>query len=354
MQMSICPARPSEDLHRLAARFALQSPAAVLLFVSVLAVSASARGGEAAAEAYPNPLQKAVAQELDLTRWETDKGVDEIVPLPDGKGNAAVHYARLRELYKEDRKEGSNAVRLDAKGLSEILAGAKLADCSLAPDHFPPMETFRPETVHPVIFLAYADALVKAANKAELAMRAAEAERYLRALIVLGWHLTEDRPDIGVYSLGLTLQAKGVGALEKFATRQMDMPRANRCRDYRKFLFGIMKAVAYKSKFLLGKWEDFRSLYACAVCAEQDADPVWRQEAAVNLGVLQNGWPSTNGETWNTDAAQQARAREALQRMANEDPVPSIRVLAKWCLDTMTPDKIREWREASQRPPAAP
>jgi hypothetical protein len=300
--------------------------------------------GARAGEYTPNNVQLFRAENLDMSEWDTDKRIELVVDLPAGSGNAAALYAKLNDLYEEDRLPDAVGVKEGAKGVEVIQQAAQIRACELTPEHFEPMLDHRPDTLVPLVFLAYSRRMLERAEELEAVGKAAAAEQLLNAALIMGWHITEDRPDVVAYSLGLTLQRRALKVLEEFAFRRLDSERARACREYDKFLSGIMRKVGIKSRGLLGSWKDFASLEACRRCARQDAEPVWRREATVNLGVMQNGYP-VGEDKWASDPVQQAVARKALEAVAKGDPAPSIRKLAAWCLKNLDREGIKEIRE---------
>jgi Zn ribbon nucleic-acid-binding protein len=293
----------------------------------------------------PSKAQARLSAQLDLVRWETTDALGQIIELPTGKGNAAAQYARLEELFAEERLPESAAVPTDAEGLQLILEAAAIRNCSLVPEYYEPMTARHPRALPGVVVLAYTSALMKRAEEAERALDFAAAQRLYRAGLVMGWHLSQDRPNLAVFTLGLMVQGKVVGAYEEYLVRQTQTDEARLCSSYRKALTKLVKETSYKSRILLGRLEKFRSLAACIKCATQDEDAMWRQEAVVNLGLLQNGYPNEDATEWTTDPVQQEAARTTLASVARNDPEATVRKLATWCRREMTPENIRRWQE---------
>ena len=316
----------------------------------VLACTALAtRGGEApsAAEDYePTRVQKALAGSLDLRRWDTDQGLDELIDLPSGPGNAAGHYAKLETLYPEENKsyreqtgEETFEVPRNARGIAHILAAGKMRTCRLVPDCYEPMTELRADAPEAVAILAYTDAALARAEACEKAGLHDQVEELLRAVLVMGWHFTEDRPNLLVYRLGLRLQSRACQRYAEYLQRQLQMARSRRFTDYARSIRDITLQTRKKTA-LLSSIAHYDSLLACVKCATEDEDPLWRQEACVNLGIMRLGAPDASGQL-HPDPAQQKVALNALSEVARADQQQHMRELAMWCIKEM-PDLIDE------------
>lgn len=323
--------------------------AAAILFLWASALQA----GETSSGFEADRLQRGLAARLDLTRWQTDAGFDKVVTVPSGAGNAAVDYARVETLFAGDFDSAEGVVKVAGKGLEAILAATRKRECDLVPAYLKPMVDQHTPAPNGKVFLHYVDALKRSAASLEERGQFAAAVRALESIVIMGWHFTEDRPSVVTYSLGLTIQAHGCNELEGFWMRQLDIKRGRQCREYKTTLRKVMQDVTFKARFLLGKWDQFASLEACRRVVMEDEELVWRQEAALNLGAMQNGWPRQSFADWAKDPVQQRVAREALQHMADQDAAESGRKLAAWCLENMTIDRIREWRGARMLPAAS-
>ncbi|MBN1257309.1 MAG: hypothetical protein JXA52_06350, partial [Planctomycetes bacterium] len=303
-----------------------------------ICLMAKARNGEAEGQQFfPTKIQMLLADALDLSRWETDTGLDEFIALPKNNGNAAQHYAKLASWYEQekDAKTGKIQRQFDelvrkptteykAGGISEILAAVQIKECRLVPDFYKPIVDRNVDMPNSRMMMAYVDALKRCAAALEKVTRYAEADELHRAIIIMGWHFTEDRPNLAVYSMGLTIQNLGCEAYSPYLVRRLEMKRSRACDQYRKFLARIFRAVNDKNTRFLNQWARFYSLEACIKCAAEDAEPLWRQEAALNLSVMQNGYPDSEGNFIYHDPVQQQAAREALEKMATTDPQENI------------------------------
>jgi hypothetical protein len=320
------------------------------VFVFLLVVFSAVSAGYSAdiSEFKPNKIQKLWVERLDLGHWQTDKGLSEIIKLPTAPGNAAEDYAKLDSEYKKEKVSGTFRISPDSKGIQYIINGAKKAKCSLVPKFYPPMTQFTPKGPSVIAVRAYADAALKKAKKLESAGEYAAAEELYRSVIVMGWHLAEDRPNLLVYVLGLTVEHQAAKAYAKYCNRQVWSSQAKKLKSYEKFLEDTVIKVRVKSRVLISSWLDFASLAACREIVLKDKEPVWRQEAIISLGVMQNGFPQSSGAFTKNPFLQNV-ARETLKYAEKNDKVESIRQLAKWCINVMTEEKFMKIRQKNSR-----
>lgn len=307
----------------------------------------------------PTVRQKFLQDAIILEMWNTDKGLSDLVALPTEKKDAAPLYAKMADLYVDRLGKAAEKGELfdkeDTEKIAEwALAASDCAECSLTPTVIEPVTTFMRDTDGKVnVFPVVASLLTARARELERNGTFAEAERYLRACMIMGWHLTETRPNLLVLSMGLSIQAETADAFEQYLLRQLQRARAKKAYAYRRFLKRLVARVGLKSRFHLSKWMEFDSLLAAVDCALKDEDPFWRQQAVRHLAVMRNGAPTSDG-VFHKDPVQQKMAEDALIAVSEKDPVESIRKLAAWCLENVDENEIERIRKEAEAADASP
>lgn len=317
---------------------------AIILLATCSIIAEESKDQPEKAQKYPSSLQQVLSDKNDISRWKTDEGLAKLLPLPKEAGNAAEDYVKLHSLFQEEKGKSFKIDITKTKGINAILRGAKKKKCSFVPEVFKPMTDFKPEAPDVVVFQAYNDALIRKAEELEKESKFKESEEMFQAAVVLGWHLTEDRPNLLTYFLGLTIQEIACTSYAKFLERGLEGSKARMMKKYADELVETMKKVRLKSRRILSSWLEFSSLAACEKSALQDKDIVWRQEAILSLGVMQNGFPDASGK-FLKNPYQQEIARKILEKVAASAPSPSIKKLAKWTLQNMTEEKIMQIRK---------
>ncbi|MFH0910501.1 MAG: hypothetical protein V1918_03185 [Planctomycetota bacterium] len=321
---------------------------AAFLLALLSAWAASPKGAAGEKPGFePSRIQTVLSENLNLDRWKTDGGLAAIVPLPTGQGNAAGHYAALDALYPKEKGPNGLTVPENAQGISHILAASRIQECRLVPDYYLAMVTFNPPLPSAPAFQAYVRATLRRAEACRKNGLFQEAEELYRAVIVMGWHLTEDRPNLLVYFLGLLIQEDGCRSYAEYLRSQMKSVAARKIMDYARFLRNARLQVRKKNA-ILTSWGQFDSLLSCIRCATEDKDPLWRQEACLSLGVLANGAPDSEGKL-RQEPLQQRLAQNTLELVAKNDPRPNLRELARWCVDKLPQEieKVRKEQKAS-------
>jgi hypothetical protein len=296
---------------------------------------------------YPSSIQKVLSDKTDTSRWKTDDGLSKLIKLPTGIGNAALNYQKLHKLFQKEKTRGLKIDLKNTEGITTIVSGAKQRICRFVPDVYPPMTDFKPESPDVIVFQAYAEALARKADEYEKNSSFKKADKILKAGIIFGWHLTEDRPNLLTYFLGLSIQEQSCRNYAKYLQRDLQGAKARKLTKYADSLVETMKKVRLKSRRLLSSWIEFSSLAACEKAAFSDKDPVWRQEAILSLGVMQNGFPDITGK-FIKNPYQQEIARKMLKKLAETDKVKNIKTLASWCLQNMTEEKIMQIQKNSK------
>ncbi len=319
----------------------------LLLITVISVVFANDKSATQNQQTYPNNIQKVLMDKIDNSRWKTSEGLNKLIPLPRGIGNAAVDYAKLKKLFK---KEKGKSVKIDLKnteGINVILAGTRKRKCSFVPAIYPPMTDFKPATPDVIVFQAYADAMTRKSRILERNNQFAEAEKLLISEIILGWHLTEDRPNLLTYILGISIQEQACKNYVKFLERDIKGAKARMVRKYADNLKLLLQKVRLKSRRILSSWLEFSSLAACEKTIRTDKEKIWQQEALLSVGVMQNGFPDASGKFIKNPLYQNI-ARKLLLQTAQSGRSQSIKQLAKWCLENMTEEKIMQIRKNSK------
>lgn len=290
-----------------------------------------------------------------VTRFETHEGLDRLVTLPTGKGNAADHYHRLEMLYPQDR-EGPDqiAIKLNSKGIREIFAGVRMADCSLTPAYYPYMTTARVKMPDVIVLTAYGDGLLRLAAEFEKRGDPKNADQVFQCAIIFGHHLAKDRSNLLSFQVGISLMGKAAREYARFLQRRMDLTKNRAALEFVDRLGRVQAAVRRKSQIQMGDFTNFNCLPALIKVAKLDADPMWRQEAVVRLGVLRLGAPDRDFKTVHNDPKQQELAERALLDIANSDPLPWMRKLATWTIKNVTPQNFTGLRSFSRQVESRP
>jgi len=296
-----------------------------------------------------SPRQRIYADLVDetmLSHWDTDRGLESLVTLPTGEGNAAEYYAKLEALYAKGREQDKITVSPQSQGVQEILAASKIRSCQLTPNYYPAMESGTSNQPDIVVFQAYANALLEYArdlSKEDGKTRAA-VEAYQAALI-FGWHLTGERPNLVTFMLGITIKLKATRAYGRYLQRLLYLEQAHAADVYVRQLSEVLRRLMAKTQVYLGDFENFNCLYATIKIAKEDKDYLWRQEAVLRLGVLRHGAPDRTMKNIVKDKNLQRLATDTLMQVAENDPQPWIRKLAQWSIQNVTPERFQEMRK---------
>lgn len=297
---------------------------------------------EKAEETKETTRQRVLAETTRLEPFDTDQGLEKLVKLPAGPGNAADHYAKLEMLYAQDKIDDKLHVGPNAKGIDEILAAVQIRDCRLTPEYYPYLDKGTNKQPDLIIFQAYLHGLLQRAEDLEQAGDLVGASRCYQAGLIWGWHFTTERPSLITFLIGLSVKARSALSYASFLGRNLNPEKSEAAREYGRYLLKIRKEVHLKSAVQLGDFDNFNCLYAAIRIAEQDQDPLWRQEAVLRLGVMRHGAPSRDLKYLDKNEYFQHLAEQALTRAAAKDPAPWIRQLAVWTVASITPERFRD------------
>lgn len=279
-----------------------------------------------------------------LTPFNLNVGLDGVLYIPVGPGNAAEHYAKLEILYPQEKMEDDLHVSPESQGVQAILAASKIADCQLTPEYYPQMESGTSKQPDGIVFLAYATALLKYAEQRAEANEFAAANEAYQAGLIWSWHLSKDRPNLVTLLLAISIGRKTAQEYAPFLRRHMKYKMARGLDEYLENMKTVRYQIQAKSQVLIGDFRNFNCLHAAVLVATKDADPLWRQEAVVRLGVLRHGAKDPGRDLLVKDKAMQALAESTLMHVANNDEKPWIRQLAIWSVQNITPDRFAELR----------
>ncbi|GHV23825.1 hypothetical protein AGMMS49959_18270 [Planctomycetales bacterium] len=282
--------------------------------------------------------QGILARSVPLGKIDTDTGIEKLTGLPAGAGNAADFYGKLEEYYAADRVAPDKpAVKTDGAGVAAIFKAVAVRNCSLTPQYYPALTSAEIKQPDLVVFLAYARALIDRAKELEDRQNVKGADTVYRCALIFGWHLTQQPESLLVETLGLRIKALAANEYARFLQRQLD-PREKFAREYFDLLMHAENLLERKLGYFLGNTLAFNSLYSAVRIATEDADPAWRREAILRLGVYRHGAPGSDGKIIFTDPAKQKDAEAALIYLGEKDPEATNRQLAVWVVNKLTPE----------------
>jgi hypothetical protein len=271
-----------------------------------------------------------------LSRWDTDAGLEGIVRLPDGGGNAARHFKLLEEYYPSEKASLAEGGE-DSMGVRALLDAAEAAECRFSPDYYPevtgadvPQPDFR-------IMREYLQALLRRGERSAARGDGPDAERCFRAALLCGRHLTSARPSSVVYVTGLIFKVRGAQAYQNYLLRAGDAARSAKTGEYAETLSVLMRAFLWKANTALSEFEGFACLPGVVRVAREDAEAFWRKEAVIRLATLRYGIPDEAGGSVRRNPEFEAVADETLAWVAANDADASVRQMAVWAALNVTP-----------------
>ena len=287
-----------------------------------------------------------------LAAWDTD-GPDLMwQPWRENQtedGNAALHIARLKDLYLAEKHEGRLSVPPSSQGVLELIRAARQAHCRLSPDFYPEPETGDSEQPDYIVLLAYAMALLDHARQLADQGEMADAEEAYRSGLLVGRHLTDDAPTLLMFMAGRSIKERSATAYARHLRRLLRDQEAALLERYVEGLQAITQRINFKSQMLLGDMARFNCLPAAIRIAKEDQARFWRQEAVMRLGVMRWGAPSEAADDDESmimehDARLQQMAADALEWVSENDPDPTVRQLALWAFNHLTPERFVDMR----------
>lgn len=291
--------------------------------------------------------QRILFDTVPLTPIDTTRGLEKLTGFPTGEGNAAEHYAKLEALYLEDRLPDSADVQPYGKGVREIIAAVTKRECRLTPDYYPHFSKGTNKQPDIIVFTAYTRALIELARQLEERGDTKGADAVYRTGLIFGWHLTQDPQNLVTLMIGVQAKMSVTHEYANFLQRNLDLTRSVAATDYLNHLVRVRTAISRKVQLFLNETLQFSSLHSTIRMALEDEQPLWRQEAVLRLGVYRHGAPSLDQEKLDNNEDHQRLAKDMLIYMAEHDPKPWIRSLARWTLDEVTPENFRTMRRMS-------
>ena len=327
---------------------------AAVLTTSVLALCllAGVRTVPAGETAGTTPRQKEILENLHefrpdwatgegvwmLGSWDTDIGLERLVDLPVGPGNAAACFRRLEDVYE------SEAGRLGeegfaSRGVEALLEAADMAECRFVPEYYPEYDSIESKQPSYLILNHYLDALLRRADALARQGEYRDAERCYRAALVCGWHLTNDRYSNIVFVSGLRYKQLGIQMYGVYLKIRGDKGKSGDAEGYYDIISTLVRAWTWKSTIALGETADFACLPAIVRIATGDKEVFWRKTAVERLAVLRYGVMDLERRIVIRNPAFERVADEALSSIAARDPDPSVRRLAvQLVLEAVPPD----------------
>lgn len=330
--------------------------AAVLFFFASLSPAAcSAENNQE-----PTPRQKEILGELGRFRpgdgqsdgvdgiwmlgtWDSDAGLDSLIPIPAGGGNAAACFKRLEELYPAEKSalEGEDG-GVSTQGVDVLLEAGRMGECRLIPDYYPEFVTTDARQPDFQILRTYQRALLRRGEEAERRGDAMLAEECFRAAMICGRHLTNDKSSGLVFMTGLIFKLRGAQAYAGFLGRTGRPEQADAAKQYEEWVSTLLRAFVWKANVALGEFDNFACLPTVVRIATGDKEAFWRKEAVVRLATLRYGIPDAQNKSILRNPVFERVADQTLTDVAANDPDPTVRRLAIWVAKNVIPQNYQD------------
>lgn len=329
--------------------------ARALVAVLVLLLFAFAHGGEETAPA--TPRQKEILDELArfspenhradgiwmLGEWDSDAGIEPLIPPPEMPGDAAACFKRLESLYPVEKealaREDEGAY---TRGVEALLEAGRLDSCRFIPDHYPEFVTTESKQPDFQILRTYLKALLRRGELSERRGDMNEAERCYQSALACGKHLTDDKSSSLIYITGLIFKLRSAQAYSGFLARNGGGERVEAAKRYVETLGILMRAYMWKANVAMGEFDEFACLPAVIKIATEDREAFWRKDAVVRLAALRYGIPAQDGKSIVRNTSFERMADEALTAVAASDSDATVRRLALWVVKNITPQNYGE------------
>jgi hypothetical protein len=261
----------------------------------------------------PAPPSPATTGPGRLDRIDVPTSLWELVNRPTGSGLAADDYNKaVVEYFDSDRyrdlRRMSDAQQLAIapgkfpyKVWRFVLAGSAKRQMSYFSQYVSPTlamkpsyqemaepaEEGKPPIPHLVAFSAVARAALLYGRTCERHKEVREAERVYKAVLIFGWHVTEDRARLWGFQVGLGILKTAGERLEEFYKARGDKGRADKVSKFLGDLNQTIDRVATKANETLFRLDKTGHLPVGDLLnlAAHDADPMWRIEAIRQLGL---------------------------------------------------------------------
>jgi len=243
-----------------------------------------------------------------LERIEPAVGIDTILTLPTGAGNAADHYTRA--IAEAEKTFGVNPESGEQIGYAEfvaqygatikvladwppelkipeyVLAGSQIKDMELFGKYISPTDAMADQIPQITRLM---EAAILTATYGQLLLEAdqpEQAETYFAASTICGWHLANDR--VRVYqgwATGISIEANGCQHIGKLYVEK-DPERYQKIEACWRALQKASKQVERKWAGAFGINQQGRFATGDLLnIAHHDADRAWRVEALLKLGL---------------------------------------------------------------------
>ena len=316
-----------------------------------------ARPGPAEAAAPFTPRQREIMAELlsaappdyagggiwMLSAWDGDAGLEELVPIPGGSGDAAALFKRLEDVYQGEKASLAGGGE-DSRGVLFLMEAAGMAECRLSPIHYPEYDSVTAKQPDFAVLRAYLEALRRRAAREEREGRPAGAEEALRAALLCGRHLARDRSSLLVYVTGLVYKLRGAQDYEAFLRRSGRDGLADKAGSHAAAMVDLLRLFHWKSGVALGEMKGFACLPSAVRIAGDDAEACWRKEALLRLGILRHGVVDREGGRVERNSAFEREAERALSLAVRRDPLADVRRLAAWAALNARPEMYASLR----------
>ena len=272
-----------------------------------------------------------------LGAWDIDIGLEALIALPSGRGNAAERFRMLEDLYPAEKEElgGGGA---GTRGVDQLLEAADMEYCRFIPDYYPEFDSADAKQPDFGVMREYLKGLL---NRGEKAMQAGDnrgAERCYRAAMLCGRHLMQDKSSSIIFATGLIFMRHGVQGYARYLLLTGQANKTDSVKVYAGRVEELMRAFNWKANTALSEFDGFACLPAVVRIMRDDAEVFWRKEAVVRLATLRYGVPDKAGEVVERDVRSERIADEALSEAAVRDPDESVRRLAIWLALNVTPE----------------
>ena len=276
----------------------------------------------------PNSPTPATAANV-LTKNELETPVTTVVPLPQSSCDAADAYQKgvleyrankeaFRLVNEIDPKETPNA-KLPVLSVSYLLAGAKCGQFNYHVRFLDqPLYILSGEQGN---YLTAFQAMSRAGYKQVLldvgANRLDRAERISRAIVILGWHIWNERVRVESSARGLDIIQTGLEGLAAVYRKQKNNAALEKVLD---FSLAVDRA-GRRMRDKMTKVTHTPNLWCPDLVrmAERDADKAWRIEAILRLGLAR----------WTSSSRADRRVAGDLLARLSDDPDAQIQSAAR-------------------------
>ena len=241
-------------------------------------------------------------------------------------------YGALSAASQEDRPTDPDAIELDAP--RHLLAGAKKAHMRYTQRFVAPEDWTSDRPGHFKAFQAIARTCLLKADLLAKAGRSAEAEPLLKAVIVFGYHIEQERLRLHGTLTGLAIQKLAAKQLQELYERSNRTDEAQAAQRYVDLLRSIQDKVLQKARLTVARLRNASPpARELMWLIEHDRDHMWRIEAILTLGLAKLTAPV---------AVDRAAATKQLKSLLDDtDPVIRQAANTAW---SITPEDLHKIR----------